>query len=113
MSLLSCSWNSPWLCPVVLVDVGHFVLSSQRRFVVPEADNERADDRNIWVTSPKNVGSFHHGQVHRPIAIQEAMRIPDFKVGVTKNGPCSAHDAASYRLLILLHDRKDRSEDPF
>ena len=25
---------------------------------------------NIWVTSPKNVGSFHHGQVHKPIAIQ-------------------------------------------
>ena len=48
VSLLSCSWNSNWLCLVVLVDVfsvGHFVLSSQRRFVVPEADNERADDR--------------------------------------------------------------------
>ena len=35
LSLLSCSWNSPWLCLVVLVDVlsvGHFVLSSQLRF---------------------------------------------------------------------------------
>ena len=39
---------------------------------------------NIWVTSPKNVGSFHHGQVHRPIAIQGRMRIAGAKVGVHK-----------------------------
>ena len=31
----------------------------------------------------------------------------------TKNGPSSAHDAAIYRLLILLHDRKDSSKDQF
>ena len=107
VSLLSWSWNSPWLCPVVLVDVfsvGHFVLSSQRRlFSYQKQTMKELMIENFWVTSPKNVGSFHHGQVHRPIAIQEANENSRCQgLEYTKNGPSSAHDAASYRLFNFI-----------
>ena len=41
---------------------------------------------NMWTTSPKkgDVGSFHCGLVHKPVFIEEAMKIPEAKAAVDK-----------------------------
>ena len=50
----------------------------------PEADNDRAYDRKLLGYTSEHKRYVHRGQVHKPIAIQEGMRIPDAKVGVNK-----------------------------